>query len=224
MQKLRISLRKKNKMKAAAGAELEATERDRIFAQEEADHRAFQEIRQTTERADRYRYLEETSFRQEADDLRNLLDDESPVTVTVVGIKLAQRDFEIQFEKCKAAHNKFISLLDKETTITEMGWIKPIQQIYRQVNLRIGAFFETHGETNSHTKPSTKPSGLRLERMKMSKFEGEIRDYPRFKDDFKKQVMPEMEGPQTAAYALRSCLGKKELIIVRGVGDDLSEM
>ena len=162
-------------MKAAADAELEATERDRKLAQEEADHRAFEEIRQTTERAERYRYLEETSFRQEADDLRNLLDDKS--SVTVVGIKLAQRDFEIQFEKCKAAHNKFISLLDKETAITEMGWIKPIQQIYRQVNLRIGAFFETHGDTNSHTKPSTKPSGLRLERMKMPKFEGGIRDF-----------------------------------------------
>ena len=164
--------------------------------------------------------MEETSFRQEADDLRNLLYDEYPVTETVVGIKLAQRDFEIQFKKCKAARNKFISLLDKETAIIEMGWIKPIQQIYRQVNLRIGAFLET----NSHTKPSTKPSGLRLERMKMPKFEGGIRDYPRFKDDLKKQVMPEMQGPQTAAYALRSCLGKKELTIVRGVGDDISEM
>ena len=36
--------------------------------------------------------------------------------------------------------------------------------------------------------------------------------------------MPEMQGPQTAAYALRSCLRKKELTIVRGVGDDISEM
>ena len=110
---------------------MEETERDRKLAQEEADRRDFEEIRQTTEWVDRYWYLEETSFRQEADDLRNLLYDESPVTVTVVGIKLVQRDFEIQFEKCKAARNKFISLLDKETAIIEMGWIKPIQQIYR---------------------------------------------------------------------------------------------
>ena len=41
-------------MKAAADAELEETERDRKLAQEEADRRDFEEIRQTTEWVDRY--------------------------------------------------------------------------------------------------------------------------------------------------------------------------
>ena len=61
---------------------------------------------------------------------------------------------------------------------------------------------ETHNETNSYTTPTAKPSGLRLERIKMTKFEGGKRAYTRFKDDFFKQVMPEMQTTTSVAYAL----------------------
>ena len=55
-------------------------------------------------------------------------------------------------------------------------------------------------------------------------FNGDIRDYSRFKSDFTRQVVPEVQNDYTAAYALKSCLGIVRLDIIRNVDDDLAEM
>ena len=41
--------------------------------------------------------------------------------------------------------------------------------------------------------------GIRLEHMKMPVFDGDIRDYPGFKSDFFKQVVPEMKSKDSMA-------------------------
>ena len=66
--------------------------------------------------------------------------------------------------------------------------------------------------------------GIRLEHMKMPVFDGDIRDYPRFKSDFLKQVVSEMKSMDSMAYVLRSCLTKIPLDIVKNVDDDLDEL
>ena len=47
--------------------------------------------------------------------------------------------------------------------------------------------------------------------MKMPFFNGDIRagirDYSKFKSDFTRQVVPEVQNDYAAAYALKSCLG-----------------
>ena len=58
----------------------------------------------------------------------------------------------------------------------------------------------------------------------MPVFDGDIRDYPRFKSDFLKQVVPEMKSKDSTAYVLRSCLKKVPLDIVKYVDDDLDKM
>ena len=60
---------------------------------------------------------------------------------------------------------------------------------------------------------------LCLERMKMPQFNGDMRDYPRFKSDFQKQVQPTVGGEQEAAYALNTVFE-----IIRNVDDDLKEI
>ena len=60
--------------------------------------------------------------------------------------------------------------------------------------------------------------------MKMPVFDEDIRDYPRFKSDFFKQVVPEMKFKDSTACVLRSCLTKVPLDIVKNVEDDLHEM
>lgn len=54
------------------------------------------------------------------------------------------------------------------------------------------------------------------------KFDGELREYPRFKKDFEVQVMPSLKSA-TALYTLRSCLGTEPLAVVKGVDDDITE-
>ena len=47
----------------------------------------------------------------------------------------------------------------------------------------------------------------------MTAFDRDIRDYPRFKSDFFKQVVPEMKSKDSTAYVLRSCLTKYYLTL-----------
>ena len=57
----------------------------------------------------------------------------------------------------------------------------------------------------------------------MPKFDGDIRQYPRFKKDFEQQVLPGLPK-ESAPYALRSCLGREPLSIVRSIEDDRENM
>ena len=53
----------------------------------------------------------------------------------------------------------------------------------------------------------------------MPSFNGTIREYPQFKQDFQKQVMPTVDK-DSACYILRSCLEKEPAETVKGVLDD----
>ena len=44
---------------------------------------------------------------------------------------------------------------------------------------------------------------LHLERMKMPTFNKDIREYPKFKTDFIKQVLPEFASAEVTVYLLR---------------------
>ena len=60
--------------------------------------------------------------------------------------------------------------------------------------------------------------------MKMPFFNEDVRDYSRFKSDFTRQVVPEVQNDYSAAYALKSCLGSVPLDIICNVDDDFAEM
>ena len=68
-----------------------------------------------------------------------------------------------------------------------------------------------------------KTTNLCLEKMKMPRSSGELREYPRFRKDFKVQVMPSLNS-STAPYTLRFCPCEGPLAVVRGVDDDMDEM
>ena len=57
----------------------------------------------------------------------------------------------------------------------------------------------------------------------MPRFDGDLREYPTFKRDFQKQVMPHLTE-DTAPYTLPSCLGKEPLAQVKSVDDDIRDM
>ena len=58
----------------------------------------------------------------------------------------------------------------------------------------------------------------------MLQLSGGIRDYPRFKSDFQKQVKPTMRGNHDAAYVLKCCLSNVAIEIIQNVDDDFKEM
>ena len=214
-QKQVISIRK-DERKILADADIAATEQRKTVARVEAEKRIEEEKSEALNRARRSHDLEEITFKQEATGLAKMLDSEAAQNTG--GIKLAQRNFTLHYERCKTAHHALMSLLNDEEAAAEMNWITSIQTLYQQVNMKIGTFLQAQENASLAT------SSVKLERMKMPTFEGEVREYPRFKDDFMKQVMPQMQNTESAAYALRSCLGKKELDVVKGLEDDVEDM
>ena len=64
---------------------------------------------------------------------------------------------------------------------------------------------------------------LRMEKAKIPSLNGTIREYPQFKQDFQKQVMPTVDK-DSACYILRSCLEKEPAETVKGIDDDIKEM
>ena len=64
---------------------------------------------------------------------------------------------------------------------------------------------------------------VRLEKVSMPFFDGTVRQYPQFKQDFQKQVMPTV-SKDSACYVLRLCLGNEPTDAIRGVCDDIQEM
>ena len=62
-----------------------------------------------------------------------------------------------------------------------------------------------------------------MEKVKLPTFDGNLRNYARFKTDFHKQVMPNL-SKDSAPYTLRSCLSKESLNLVKSVDDDIEKM
>ena len=134
---------------------------------------------------------------------------------TVQTIKEAQADLRNQHNRYKDSQRELVKFVDTPMEET----IQQIQTDITKLSIAVGKSIEMRTEQNK-TKVSDQ---LKLERMKMPTFNGNIRDYPRFKNDFNKQVMPAI-AKESAAYILKSCLSGEPLEVVKNVDDDLDEM
>ena len=153
--------------------------------------------------------------------------------VTTTHMKSLQSQLEEAFVDCKQKHEKLIELIDKDSAERELRWIFDVQQRYSEISelmeTRVDeneskTFIKSNdGATLKLTTDAMKPSNIHLEKIKMPRFDGELRDYPQFKRDFEKQVMPNL-NINTAPYTLRSCLGMEPLAHVKSVDDDIQAM
>ena len=140
---------------------------------------------------------------EEVENLKQLLYSEQHKTNPAIGvIEGAQADSKKQFEKCKEAQRQLITILYIPSEQEEISWMKKIHKIYSQINLKVGIFMQNHKKNTKLAISKNETSGghgIRLECMKMPVFDGDIRDYPRFKSDFLKQVVPEMKSKDSTA-------------------------
>ena len=131
-------------------------------------------------------------------------------------IKEELSDLKRQLDVCKQIHLKYVAKL-VEVPDGEIRWSLSLQEKVLEINTKFSSL--------TITKESKKRSGIRFERSKMPKFTGNIRDYPRFKADFTRQVWPDYKNDEhAAAYTLKSCLSGVPLSIIRNVDDNLAEM
>jgi len=147
---------------------------------------------------------------------------------TVETIKDAQSDVRAQIDKYRAAQREYVLLLsDDEQLSQETERMRQMEAMCANENLKAGMAIRMRQTPPKPTEDkSSKSAGLqmKLERMKLPTFDGLIREYPRFKADFSKHVMPMLKSDESASYVLKSCLSKEPLEVVKNVDDDLQAM
>ncbi|XP_068742221.1 uncharacterized protein [Montipora capricornis] len=131
---------------------------------------------------------------------------------------------EEAFKECKQTNKELLNLLTKESAESEIRWIHDIQRKYNGIIEKLDVQIvkdEQLKESKQAIKEKT--TNLSLEKIKLPKFDGEIRKYPQFKRDFQRHVEPTLDKGDVS-YVLRSCLGKEPYETVKSVDDDINEM
>ena len=141
----------------------------------------------------------------------------------IPALRKVQQALEVSLADCKEANDKYCEFLNRYEALMKVGWILFVQKQYNKVINRIESHIAKISPESRGQNIEAKLSNLCLEKIKMPRLDGDLREYPRLKKDFKIQVMPSLTN-NTACYTLRSCLGKEPMAVVKGVDDDITEM
>ena len=152
-------------------------------------------------------------------------EDESKISISI--LRKNEQELAKLLESCQSIHDEIIELpLEYDHTKLEIDWIREkhtqCANISNQIELLINSQ-KVDTRAKEEIKNHVKESPLRMEKIKLPSFGGNIKEYPQFKADFTKHVMPTI-SEANASYVLRSCLTKEPLERVKNVDDDLMEM
>ena len=103
-----------------------------------------------------------------------------------MALRKTERDIELALGDCKRTHTKLLEILNEASAEIEIEWIRRIQTRYNETIEKIQTFSATTDNKNNGRQNCALP----MEKVKMPFFNGTIREYPEFKQDFQKQVMP----------------------------------
>ena len=174
---------------------------------------------QVKQRAFQVRKMEKSVFLKHIQNMEDMISKTSSTDMSEV-LRVSQVELKEMFNACKKAHSKFLMSLSDAESSNELLWLDNLQDQMADINVKVASALK-QAKT---TRDDLKASNLRMERMKMPSFDGNIRDYPRFKADFLSQVTQNVTGDAAQAYALKSCLTNTPYDIVRNVDNDISEM
>ena len=112
-------------------------------------------------------------------------------------------------DQYRLTQRELILILDSDEELQKLtNNMQKLQQECAKVNIAAVKAIESRTRHSGGRNESQQGIDLKMERMKMPNFSGNIRDYPRFKADFTKHVMPLAKSDDSAAYLLKSCLDK----------------
>ena len=174
-------------------------------------------------KAARLHKLETATLDSMLKSLKITVDDESASAQTIMD---AQTELKHQTSVYKATQREWILLLDTESDVQNSTVEMQERLEYcTKVNVAAGkAIVKRSVKASTSSKSKMQTLDMKMERMQWPKFDGDIREYPRFKSDFAKHVMPRMASDDSAAYILKSCLDKQPLEAIKNVDDNLVEM
>ena len=161
----------------------------------------------------------QTIFEALVEHVKNVIETRANDENAGMALRKTERDIELALADCKSAHTKLLEISNEVTVENEIEWIRRIQIRYNEIIEKIQTFTAITENRNNARQNCV----LRMEKAKMPSFNGTIREYPQFKQDFQKQVMPTLDK-DSACYILRSCLEKEPAETVKGIDEDIKEM
>ena len=178
------------------------------------------ELQLHKDRLYKLRGLAAVSFEEDAKDLHDLITKDKRVK-TIEMIKEMRKDLKSQLKSCEKAHTEYMISLDESEAAEERNWMRVLKVKFGEVNQTCELYLQKNEVKDSG---SSQKSALKMQHVQLPQFTGNVRDYPRFKSDFTKQVRPQLKSDSSAAYVLRSCLKGLALDVVNSIDDDLNEM
>ena len=149
-------------------------------------------------------------FKQEIKNIQaNIGRDTSGILKTQIMSDL--KDLKPHLDKCQEAHLGYISHKPGLEVGEENEWIENIQASYDVCSQEVLEYLQNVSIIEAKRKQRLV---TKMESIKMPTFKGNIRDYAKFKADFKAQVENKLDPPETLTYVLRSCLEDKALYLV----------
>ena len=172
------------------------------------------------------RHQEEIKFKKSIEAIEELVASEGTMVVKhLVGvIENAQKRLVDRMISCERAQEDYISsLIDKDVVESESHWIATTLGAYNKACNEVEIFISRNGTekeaSTSHDKPGAGSAGIRLEKVKFDPFRGNLRKYPRFKEEFLKHIKP-LYKPSEEAFVLRSYLSDEIKEEIEGLGED----
>ena len=131
------------------------------------------------------------------------------------------KQVEDAYAEYKSAKDDVLDLADCDTAENAIKFAAQIQcwldDMTEKLTSRIGLKDDKVAKRETCTS-----SSLKLEKIKLPRFEGEMCAYPRFKRDFENKSCRISKA--TMRPVLRSCLGSNPATTVKSIDDDISEM
>ena len=141
-------------------------------------------------------------------------------------------DLKVRWNKTQDAHDGYVlTLANDDDAVKEAIWIDEIADRFSKIELSVSKMFDapkqceekTRPERVDDTKATIQQCGVKIERMKLAVFKGDIRKYPEFKREFIKYIQPQCQTEELP-FVLKGYLDEIVKEEVNNVGDVYAEM
>jgi len=113
-------------------------------------------------------------------------------------IEKERESMKWQFDKLKEVHTNYSIMSSEKDDTINRDWINKVAETLNNINSAIDKYVINCDEAKSR-------KNIRLQKIPLPKFEGNVRNYPRFKRDFINLVQPTLSTNESA-FGLRQYL------------------
>ena len=166
------------------------------------------------------------TFKADADNISNLIKSAEEFKAVHL-IKVRNEYLKNQSDQCLKVNSNYIAKLTEEQTNAQIEWIIGRKITFNELKNEVEKYIQSSSKDLINIvrfTPVTAATRLRLQRVNLPHFDGNIKQYPCFKSHFTRQVLQEIKSTDPAPYALKSCLSGTAFDLINNTTDGLEEM